>query len=104
MHEAGIGDTDEGRLPADDGWFILNLGEMAWETVPGFGAWRGFDWSGQRPGIGVHVHVLQPGQTSGLYHAEDAQEGFIVLSGECLAIVESEQRRMRQWDYFHSPP
>ena len=27
-----------------------------------------------------------------------------MLSGECLAIVENEERRMRQWDYFHSPP
>ena len=36
--------------------------------------------------------------------AEAAQEGFILLSGECLAIVEGQERRMRQWDYLHSPP
>ena len=104
MHEAGIEETTEGRLPADDGWFILNLGEMPWETIPGYGVWRGFDWANERPGVGVHVHVLQPGETNGYYHAEEAQEGFIVLSGECLAIVEGEERRMRQWDYLHSPP
>jgi uncharacterized cupin superfamily protein len=98
MHEAEIDETPEGRLPAGAGWFILNLGEMAWETVPGFGVWRDFD------APGVHVHVLQPGEANGYYHAEDAHEGFIVLSGECLAIVEGEERRMRRWDYFHSPP
>jgi hypothetical protein len=27
-----------------------------------------------------------------------------VLSGECIAIVEGQERRMRQWDYLHSPP
>ena len=32
------------------------------------------------------------------------QEGFLVLSGECIAVVEGEERHMRQWDYLHSPP
>jgi quercetin dioxygenase-like cupin family protein len=107
VHEARIDETGEGRLPAGEGWFILNLGEMAWETVPGFGVWRGFDWPGapgEGPGVGVHIHVLQPGETNGYYHAEAAQEGFIVLSGECLAVVEGQERPMRQWDYLHSPP
>ncbi len=34
MREARIDETTEGRLPAGEGWFILNLGEMPWETVP----------------------------------------------------------------------
>jgi uncharacterized cupin superfamily protein len=109
MHEAQVEHTPEGKLPADDGWFILNLGEMAWGTVPGLGVgvWRDFDAPDRAPGtpgIGVHVHVLQPGEAPGYYHAEDAQEGFIVLSGECIALVEGEERRMRRWDYLHSPP
>ena len=107
MQEAEIEDTPEGRVPAGRGWFILNLGEMAWETVPGFGMWRKFedlDKDPSQPGIGVHVHVLQPGESPGYYHAEAAQEGFIVLSGECIAVVEGQERRMRRWDYFHSPP
>jgi quercetin dioxygenase-like cupin family protein len=94
-------------LPVGEGWFILNLGEMPWETVPGFGVWRGFDWgneSDDEPGVGVHIHVLQPGENFGYYHAEAAQEGFIVLSGECLAVVEGQKRPMHQWDYLHSPP
>jgi len=48
--------------------------------------------------------VLQSGESNGYYHAEAAQEGFIVLSGQCIAVVEGVERRMREWDYFHSPP
>ncbi|MGZ4181279.1 MAG: cupin domain-containing protein [Solirubrobacteraceae bacterium] len=107
MREARIQETKQGRLPGGEGWFILNLGEMPWETVPGFGAWRDFDWAerpGGEPGVGFHVHVLRPGENFGYYHAEEAQEGFIVLSGEFLAVVEGQERSMRQWDYMHSPP
>ena len=107
MPEARIEDTGHGRAPAGEGWFILNLGEMPWETVPGFGVWRDLDWAraaGGPAGLGIHVHVLQPGETNGYYHAEDAVEGFVVLSGECLALVEGRELPMRQWDVFHSPP
>ena len=106
MDEARIEDNDEGRLPVGEGWFILNLSEMPWETVPGFGVWRDFNWAKKpdEPNIGFHIHVLQPGESFGYYHAEAAQEGFIVLNGECLAVVEGQERRMRQWDYLHSPP
>jgi quercetin dioxygenase-like cupin family protein len=27
-----------------------------------------------------------------------------VLSGECIAVVEGEERRMGPWDYLHCPP
>jgi uncharacterized cupin superfamily protein len=27
-----------------------------------------------------------------------------VLSGECLLVVEEQERRLRRWDYFHCPP
>ena len=39
MQEAHIEQTPEGQVPASGGWFILNLGEMAWASVPGFGIW-----------------------------------------------------------------
>ena len=38
-----------------------------------------------------------------MYHAEGAQEDFLVLSGECLLIVEGEERLLRQWDFVHCP-
>ena len=54
--------------------------------------------------LGIGVHVLEPGEAPGYYHAESGQEGFLVLSGECVAIVEGEERRMGPWDYLHCPP
>jgi uncharacterized cupin superfamily protein len=39
----------------------------------------------------------------GMYHRENAQEGFLVLAGECLLIVEEQERRLRAWDFFHCP-
>ena len=50
------------------------------------------------------MHVLWPGETPGYYHAESNQEGFLVLTGECIAIVDGEERRLGQWDYLHCPP
>lgn len=40
----------------------------------------------------------------GMYHRENAQEGFLVLSGTCLLIVEGEERALGTWDFFHCPP
>ena len=39
-----------------------------------------------------------------MYHAETAQEDFFVVSGECLAIVEEQERAARQFDFLHCPP
>jgi uncharacterized cupin superfamily protein len=105
MHEARIEDTEHGRVPADDGWWILNVGEMAWATVPGGGTWCTFEAPGAPSKmLGIGIHVLPPGETPGFYHLESDQEGFLVLAGECLAIVEGQERRMGPWDYLHCPP
>ena len=91
-------------MPVDDGWYILNLSEIRWATVPGGGTWCGFG-SPDHPSdrIGIGVHILWPGDSPGFYHEESDLEGFLVLSGECIAIVEGEERRMGPWDYLHSP-
>jgi uncharacterized cupin superfamily protein len=105
VHEALIETTPVGHVPADDGWFILNLSEIAWETVPEGGTWCVFESpSARSPKLGIGVHVLGPGETPGFYHAESEQEGFLVLSGECVAVVEGQERRMGPWDYLHCPP
>src|SRR4051794_18194704 len=105
MHEATIEETAAGRLPADDGWFILNLSEMGWATVSGGGTWCSFESPHARSELlGIGVHILWPGDTPGYYHAESEQEGFLVLSGECVAVVEGVERRLRAWDYLHCPP
>jgi uncharacterized cupin superfamily protein len=105
MTEAGVKNTDTGAVVEGEGWFILNVAELSWERLPEQGIWCSFeapDAPSQHFGIGVHV--LTPGQANGRYHAESDQEGFLVLAGECLAIVEGTERRMRQWDYLHCPP
>jgi oxalate decarboxylase/phosphoglucose isomerase-like protein (cupin superfamily) len=35
---------------------------------------------------------------------EADQEGFLVVSGEALLIVEGEERPLRAWDFVHCPP
>jgi uncharacterized cupin superfamily protein len=50
------------------------------------------------------VGILRPGEPSALYHGEDAQEDFLVLSGECLLLIEGEERRLHAWDFVHCPP
>jgi uncharacterized cupin superfamily protein len=104
VHEARLEETDAGLVPADGGWFVLNLADIAWEAIPGSGTWCVFEApSSPSSLLGIGVHVLAPGEPSGLYHAESNQEGFLVLHGECVAIVEGEERRLRQWDYLHCP-
>ncbi|WP_022929967.1 cupin domain-containing protein [Patulibacter americanus] len=105
MHQARVEQTPEGLIPADDGWWVLNLEEIAWDHAEDGGRWCAFE-SPQAPSptLGIGVHVLQPGEANGKYHLEDDEESFLVLAGECLLIVEGEERRMRQWDVFHCPP
>ena len=104
MKEASLRETETGLVPEGKGWFVLNLREASWSTLPGGGTWVDFGAEGVPQQIGVGVHVLMPGEAPGRYHAESDQEGFLVLAGECVLIVEGEERRLRQWDYFHCPP
>ena len=48
--------------------------------------------------------MLEPGQPNALYHSETGEESFLVLAGECLLLVEGEERRLRAWDFVHCPP
>jgi uncharacterized cupin superfamily protein len=88
-----------------DTWFVTSVRAADWLTseggeLPATGSECGFE--GDQ--LGVRIHVLPPGEPNGFYHAESAQEAFLVLHGECLLVVEGEERRLRQWDFFHSPP
>lgn len=55
------------------------------------------------PDTGINVQVMQPGQPNCRYHSEPVQEDFLVLHGECVAIVEGVERPLRQWDLLHCP-
>ena len=86
-------------------WFVVNVRDADWESKGEFGVRTRFESPDARfPHFGITVQVLQPGQASGLYHAEEAQEGFLVLAGECLAVIDGDEHPLRPWDYFHCPP
>jgi uncharacterized cupin superfamily protein len=114
--EARLADAGAGLVPQSDGWFVLNVRDAAWMQHDVFGARCGFEADGriakerpelevqQHPQVGFKLHVLLPGKPSTLYHRESDQEDFLVLSGECLLIVEGEERRLRAWDFFHCAP
>lgn len=59
--------------------------------------------SGEWPDTGVNIQILKPGRPNCRYHSEPVQEDFLVLHGECIAILEGEERPMRQWDFLHCP-
>jgi uncharacterized cupin superfamily protein len=59
----------------------------------------GDDW----PDTGVNVQVMQPGQPNCKYHSEPVQEDFLVLHGECVAIINGDELPLRQWDFLHCP-
>jgi uncharacterized cupin superfamily protein len=60
---------------------------------------EGVDW----PDLGVNIQIMQPGQPNCRYHSEPVQEDFLVLAGECIVILEGEERRLGQWDFLHCP-
>src|SRR5215204_563194 len=69
-----------------------------------FGSGCGFESQEfEFPQLGINLRVLEPGEPNGLYHSENQQEAFLVLSGECGLLVEGEERLLRPWDFFHSP-
>jgi uncharacterized cupin superfamily protein len=104
MDEATLRDTETGKVVQGEGWFVLNLGEATWERDEDNGTWCSFEAPDARfAQYGINVHIVMPGQPNGRYHGESDQEGFLVLAGECVAIVEGQERPLRQWDYLHCP-
>lgn len=86
-----------------DSWFVLNARDAPWLDGD-LGKYCNFEPEGVRfPELGVNLNVLAPGEPMTMYHREPAQEGFLVLEGECLLVVEGEERTLRKWDYFHCP-
>ena len=102
--EAPIEETDEGRVAAGDGWFVLNATEARWRERPERGFSLPFDGRASFGQVCVLLYVLGPGEPIGMYHWEADQEDFLVLSGEGVLIVEGEERPLRQWDFVHCPP
>ena len=95
--------TDEGLVPEGEGWYVLNAREARWFHSGEFGSACTFEGDVRFPEFGINIGVVEPGQPACLYHSETAQEDFLVLAGECLLLVDGEERPLRQWDFFHCP-
>jgi mannose-6-phosphate isomerase-like protein (cupin superfamily) len=102
--EAPIEETPAGRVPSGPGWFVLNLIGARGFATEGHGVFCPFEApDADFEDFGLNVHVLHPGERSALYHLENVQEGFLVLAGECVAVIEDQERTLRAWDYLHCP-
>jgi uncharacterized cupin superfamily protein len=116
MGKARLEDVGSGLAPVTPGWFVVNVSEAAWLLNEAFGRRCIFEADPrvlrarpevpvQRfPELGLALAVLEPGRPSGLYHAESSQEDFLVLAGECLVVIEEDERRLTAWDFVHCPP
>lgn len=85
-------------------WFVASVRELRWQENE-LGATCEFDKHRERfQGLGINLTVLEPGQPMTMYHREGHQEGFLVLRGECLLLVDGQEVPLKQWDFFHCPP
>jgi uncharacterized cupin superfamily protein len=103
--EAQLEASESGLTPTTEGWFVVNVRDAAWETNDHFGDMCAFE-SERVPftDLGINLRVLWPGRPRSLYHAESTQENFLVLAGECLLLVEDDERPLQAWDFVHCPP
>jgi uncharacterized cupin superfamily protein len=102
--EAPLERTEHGRVPAGEGWFVLNAKESRWHLEGPGGRITFFEGDGVGfAQLGLNVSILDPGQPMSMYHWEDDQEDFLILSGEAVLVVEGEERPLRAWDLVHCP-
>ena len=116
VEEARLESVASGLTPVSPGWFVVNARDAAWLTNERGVAACIFESDDfvlrdrpdldeyVKPGAGFALRVIDPGQQSGMYHAESVQEDFLVLMGECILFVEDEERHLRLWDFVHCPP
>lgn len=85
-------------------WFVVNATEQPWSAAPGWGRFVKFEPPGTRfEDFGINIHVIEPGERSTMYHGEDGQEDFLVLSGSGTLLIEGEERPLKAWDFVHCP-
>jgi uncharacterized cupin superfamily protein len=101
--EADLKQTEHGLEPSGEGWFVLNAREAKWRDGH-FGAYTRFEGDPRFTRLGFNIAVLAPGQAACYYHGEDEQEDFLVLQGECVLLIEGQERPLGQWDFVHCPP
>jgi uncharacterized cupin superfamily protein len=103
--EAPLDRTENGLQAAGDGWFVVNARDAVWGESETMGVFTrlGESKAARFPQLGFNIGVLWPGQPACMYHREPNQEGFLIVSGECILLVEGQERHMKTWDYFHCP-
>ena len=108
--EAELEETEVGLLPKSQGWFVMNALATRWFDKPGQGhacsltGYNEYEAETFFPMLGMSIRVAGPGEVTTTYHWETEQEDFLVLSGEGIAIIEGEERALKQWDFVHCPP
>jgi uncharacterized cupin superfamily protein len=103
--EARLADGGSGLVPASDGWFVVNVRDAEWWVSEWSGSGGSFESEkAEFPQLGINISVLEPGKPNCLYHSENLQEAFLVLSGRCKLLVDGEERDLGPWDFFHCPP
>lgn len=102
--EAPLRKTKYGLVTDGEGWFVINARDSRWRDTGPLGFYCDFEGKRRFPQLGINLNILEPGQPLGRYHRENAQEGFLVLTGTCLLVVEGEERELGTWDFFHCPP
>jgi uncharacterized cupin superfamily protein len=107
--EAKLQRTEHGLAPDGAGWYVLNMRDAEWRHAKGRGAvcvvsddFEG--WRRESDQLGVNPFVLEPGEPMSMYHWEADQEGFLVVSGEAVLVIDGEERSLRAWDFVHCPP
>lgn len=103
--EARLAKAKGGLIPDERGWFVVNAADARWKDTGLFGIYCPFEGKLPFLQLGVNLSVLQPGQSLGRYHFEPGhEEDFLVLAGECILVVEEQERPLGRWDFFHCPP
>jgi uncharacterized cupin superfamily protein len=87
-----------------DNAFVMNVADARASSHPRRATVIDFETEGEEwPDTGVNIQIMQPGKPNCRYHSEPVQEDFLVLYGECIVILDGEERPLRQWDFVHCP-
>jgi len=115
IEEARLEPVESGLTPVTAGWFVVNARDAAWMNNDATQACCIFESDDfvlhgrpdlseyVKPGAGFVLRVLRPGRPADVYHAESVQEDFLVLMGECILIIEDQERHLGPWDFVHCP-
>ncbi len=86
-----------------EGAFVANARDVTWRGREGLGRWANLEGDAEFEELGFQLVVLDPGVPACMYHGESTQENFLVVSGECVLVIEGEERHLEQWDFVHCP-